>query len=507
MSPPTAILICLLAPLVAGLAALAAGPRRKVAAGLATAAAAAGTAASLVIIAAVHGGEVPVVHFGNWPAPYGIAFAADGLAALMLAVSNFVTLAVTIYSWRGVSSFFRRRRFHVLILTLQFGVNGAFLTTDLFNLYVWFEVLLLSSFVLMSTVRGAEARAGAWRYVLLNLVSSLLFLGAAGIIYGKTGTLNMAHLATLFRGSEDSFLLLSSSALLFAAFAIKSALIPFSFWLPASYPHAPIAVSALFAGLLTKVGVYAFFRCFGLVFADGSSFAHQDVLLVLAIVTMVGGVLGAVAQDSMRRILSFHIISQVGYMILALALFTPLALAAGIFYIVHHIVVKTNLFLVAGLVEQHSGSSELSEARGVLRSFPFAAAVFAVAALSLAGLPPLSGFWAKFSLLEAALKAGAWWSTGAILLVGLLTLFSMLKIWTKVFWREPDDSPRESVTASMLVPGAVLALVTILLGVSAGPLFSFAEQAAASLLEPAGYIEAVLGANPPPVPTAISLQP
>lgn len=507
MTAATAILVCVLTPLVAALAALAAGSRRKVAASIATVASAIGTAASFVIIVEVGKGALPVVHLGNWPAPYGIAFAADGLTALMLGVSNFVTLAVTVFSWKGVSPFFLHRRFHVLILTLLLGVNGAFLTTDLFNLYVWFEVLLLSSFVLMSTVQGKEARAGAWRYVLLNLVSSILFLCAAGFIYGKTGTLNLAHLATVFRETDDNFLLLSSSALLFAAFAIKSSLIPFAFWLPASYPHAPIAVSALFAGLLTKVGVYAFFRCFGMVFADGTAFAHQEVLLVLGIVTMVGGVLGAVAQDSMRRILSFHIISQVGYMILALALFTPLAVAAGIFYIVHHIVVKTNLFLVAGLVERHAGSSELPKVQGVLRSFPLAAAVFAVAALSLAGLPPLSGFWAKFALLEAALKTGAWWSTAAILLVGLLTLFSMLKIWTNVFWREPDDSPKKAVTGSLLVPGVALALVTITLGVAAGPLFAYAEQAAASLMEPGAYIEAVLGPRPPSEPSTISMQP
>ncbi len=507
MTASAAIIVCLLAPLAAALASLAAGPRRRVAAALTTGAAALSTLAALVLVAASHRGLIPVVHLGGWPAPHGIALAADGLSALMLAVANLVTLAVVVYSWRGLSGFYHRRRFYPLLGTLLLGVNGAFLTTDLFNLYVWFEVLLLSSFVLMSSNPSGEARAGAWRYVLLNLLSSLFFLCAAGLLYGKTGTLNLAHLAALFRQSGDSFLLLSSSALLFAAFAIKAALVPFAFWLPASYPHAPIPVAALFAGLLTKVGVYAFFRCFGLVFAEPAGFAHREVLLPLALATMTIGVLGAVAQSDMRRILSFHIISQVGYMLLALALFTPLAVAAGIFYIVHHIIVKTNLFLVAGLVERHQGSSDLARARGLLRSFPAAAALFAVAALSLAGIPPLSGFWAKFSLLKASLDAGAYLSATVILGVGLLTLFSMLKIWTHVFWRSPSDSPAASRPVSLLAPCAALAALTIALGLGAAPLFQLAQNASRSLLDPRAYIESVLSSAPPAPGQTLTLQP
>lgn len=492
MTPATAILICLLAPLLGAPLALAARWRPRLASIVTIAAASLTTAASFALVLSVSRGEIPVIHVGNWPAPHGIALAADGLSALLLCIANLTALAVALYASSGLSDFFRRRQFSPLFLTLLLGVNGSFLTTDLFNLYVWFEVLLLSSFALMSTSRGPEARRGAWRYVVLNLISSLFFLSAAGLIYGKTGTLNFAHLATLMRESDDSFFILSSAALLFGAFAIKSALVPFAFWLPSSYPHAPIAISALFAGLLTKVGIYAFFRCFGLVFADGESFAHREVLLAVALLTMVAGVLGAVGQSDMRRILSFHIISQVGYMALALALFTPLALAAGIFYIVHHIAVKTNLFLVAGLVEHHRGSSELARTRGVMRSAPVLAILFAVPALSLAGIPPFSGFWAKFSLLNASLDSGAFWSAAAILLVGLCTLLSMLKIWNNVFWHEPSQSESNPTRFSLLIPSAGLALTTIAIGLFAGPLFELSEQAATSVLQPDSYIKAVL---------------
>ena len=252
----------------------------------------------------------------------------------------------------------------------------------------------------------------------------------------------------------------------------------------------------MFAGLLTKVGLYAFFRVFGMVFAIGDILPHQNVLMFLAILTMIGGVLGAVGQNDMRRILSFHIISQVGYMALALAIYTPLAIAAGIYYLVHHIVVKANLFLVTGLVEHHAGSSSLDTIRGVARSSPLIALLFAVPALSLAGLPPLSGFFAKFSLLQAALADSDWLAAIFVALVGILTIFSMLKIWRYLFWGQAEEGAAEARKApplSLAMTSGALALVTIFIGVAAGPVFGLAQTAAESLLNPQPYLDAVLG--------------
>lgn len=287
--------------------------------------------------------------------------------------------------------------------------------------------------------------------------------------------------------------------MLLGAFGIKAALIPLAFWLPSSYPILPPALSALFAGLLTKVGLYAMYRVFAMVFASGETFAHREVLFGLAILTMVGGVLGAVGQSSMRRILSFHIISQVGYMALALALFTPLALTAGIFYLVHHIVVKANLFLVAGLVEEHSGSSEVSRTQGVLHSSPIIALLFAIPALSLAGLPPLSGFFAKFALLRSSLEIDDSLAAVAIVAVGLLTIFSMLKIWRSIFWGTPEGE-RRSVRPTLLASSAALGVVTIIIGIACGPVFDLAQTAAEGLIDPSTYIDAVLGSGNPPAP-------
>ncbi|MFT6179312.1 MAG: multicomponent Na+:H+ antiporter subunit D [Paracoccaceae bacterium] len=455
-----------------------------------------GFASAIALVATTADGSVEALHVGNWPAPFGIVLVADGFAALMLAVCQLVLVASMIFSITTLPAHFKRRHLFPLLSTLSLGANGAFLTGDLFNLYVWFEVLLLSSFSIMAMVPGAAAKQATWRYVVINLVASLLFLIAAGLIYGKTGTLNFADLHLRFQSAQSSFLIESSTALLFGAFGIKAALIPLAFWLPKSYPQLPPALAALFAALLTKIGLYAFYRVFGMVLVVDGKFPHQDILFWLAIITMVGGVLGAIAQSDMRRILSFHIISQVGYMALALALFSPLAMAAGVFYLIHHIIVKGNLFLVTDLVEKHAGTSRLADLSGVVRSSPLIAALFAIPALSLAGLPPLSGFFAKFALLKAGLELHNWIAAVAIVSVGLLTIFSMLKIWVAVFWG-PAPSKKGTPPRINLATSATLALVTLAIGIGCGPFFELTQNAANSLTNPAAYLEAVLGAPNP----------
>jgi len=495
MNPELLILIALFTPLIGAIVALLLPTRPRAAAWTAIVASSITLAAGLALVQLSSDGSAHAIHAGNWKAPFGLVLVSDAFSAIMIAVSQLVILASLIFCAFTLPAHFHRRHIYPLILTLSMGTSGAFLTGDLFNLYVWFEVLLLSSFALMAMIRGEKGRAAAWRYVVINLVSSLLFLTAAGLIYGKTGTLNFAELRLRFAEAEASFLIDSSAALLFGAFGIKAALIPLAFWLPRSYPQLPPALSALFAGLLTKVGLYAFFRVFGMVFSNGTTFPHQDVLFIIAIITMVGGVLGAVAQGDMRRILSFHIISQVGYMALALAIFTPLALTAGIFYLGHHIIVKANLFLVTGLVERHVGSSDLGMVRGVARSSPLIALLFAVPALSLAGLPPLSGFFAKFALLNSSLSIHEWTAAAAIVLVGLLTVFSMLKIWRAVFWGEPAKSGPGPLKVLALTSG-ILSVITIAIGLAAGPLIDLAGQAANGLLNPEAYLDAVLHSQP-----------
>ena len=442
-----------------------------------------------------------VTQAGAWPAPFGISLVADRLAAAMVTISALVGLAVAIFATRDQQDGELCAMFAPLFHFLLLGVQGAFLTGDLFNLYVWFEVMLVSSFVLLTLGNRPAQLDGAIKYVVLNIVGSALFLTGAGLLYGKLGTLNLADIAVKLSEPHHADLLHTTGVLLLTAFGLKAGVFPLFFWLPASYHTPRVAVSAVFAGLLTKVGVYALMRAYTLFFAV--KFPDlQTLLIAIAALTMVTGVLGAAAHFEVRRILSFHIVSQIGYMVLGLALMTPLALAGAIFYLVHHIIVKTNLFLVAGIIQHLRGTGELAQLGGLLRRTPWLAALFFIPAFSLGGIPPLSGFWAKLAIVKAGLDAEAWFATAIALGVGVLTLFSMTKIWAEAFWKDAPAGPAHAASDSaplrtglrpLVVPVAALAGLTIAIGLAGGPLLAFSLRAADQLLAPAGYIAAVLG--------------
>jgi multicomponent Na+:H+ antiporter subunit D len=452
-------------------------------------------AAGLVLLRAVWHEGIIVSQAGNWPAPFGITLVADLLSAIMVVLTGMMGLAVAVYSLATIDPARERYGYHPLYHVMLMGVCGAFVTGDIFNLYVWFEVLLISSFVLMA-LGGEQAQLeGAIKYVTLNLLSSALFLAAIGILYGTAGTLNMADLALSLRRAESG-LVLTLAIMFLVAFGIKAAMFPLFAWLPASYHTPPVAVSAIFAGLLTKVGVYALIRVFTLMFTQEVPLTH-GLILAIAGLTMITGVLGAAAQNEFRRILSFHIVSQIGYMLMGLGLYTTLGLAGSIFYIAHHIIVKTNLFLVSGVSYWLKGSFELRKLGGLYRTHPFVGVLFLIPAMSLAGIPPLSGFWAKLILVRSGIEIGQYLIVGVALAVSLLTLFSMTKIWAEAFWKEapdPEERPVPAATWRGLVgPIAALAAVTVLIGAVAEPLFVLAFRAAEQLLDPAEYIRVVLG--------------
>ena len=448
---------------------------------------------------------IQVAQMGNWPAPYGITLIADRLSALMVMLTGVIGLMVALYSLASIDRPREAYGYHPLYHFLLMGVCGAFLTGDLFNLYVWFEVMLMASFVLMALGGERAQMAGALKYVTLNLMSSALFLAGLGILYGLAGTLNMADLAVKFatlNGSESRAVLTTLAMIFLVAFGIKAAMFPFFSWLPASYHTPPVAVSAVFAGLLTKVGVYALIRVFTLIFVQDPGYTHT-LILVLAGLTMFVGVLGAVAQSEFRRILSYLHVSQIGYMLMGLGLFTPLAVAGAVFYITHHVFVKTNLFLVSGVVERLSGTFELKRLGGLYQARPALAILFLIPALSLAGLPPLSGFFAKLSLIQAGLSVNQFLIVAVALVVSVLTLFSMMKIWNEAFWKPAATTSLElGIAASgangrrlytRLVPIAVLAGITLVIGLGAGPVFDYALGTGEQLMNPALYIQAVLG--------------
>jgi len=443
---------------------------------------------------------------GSWPAPFGITLVADLFSAIMVVMAGLVGSAVAVYSLAAMDKWRESFGYYPLLNILLMGVCGAFLTGDIFNLYVWFEVMLIASFVLIELGGEKAQLEGTVKYVTLNLMSSAFFLTAVAILYGVVGTLNMADLSLRLENVTPSDLKTTLAMLFFLAFGIKAAVFPLFFWLPASYHTPPAPVSAIFAGLLTKVGVYALIRVFTLLFAHDPPTTHKLILIVAGF-TMVTGVLGAVAQNEFRRILSFHIVSQVGYMIMGLGLFTPLALTGSIFYIMHHIIAKTNLFLISGAAYHLKGTYDLKKLGGLYGSAWFLSALFLIAAFALAGLPPLSGFWAKFILIKAGLDMADYTIVTIALAVGLLTLYSMTKIWNEAFWKDAPqtESPRrddfsagshEPSKKVLMLPIITLATLSVLIGLFVEPFLALATRAAEQLINPSEYIQCVLGGTP-----------
>jgi multicomponent Na+:H+ antiporter subunit D len=438
----------------------------------------------------------------GWKVPFGITIVVDMFSAIMLSIASFVGLMVNVYALENINTKKKEFGFFVFFHFLMMAVNGVFLAGDIFNLYVWFEVMLISSFVLLVLGNGKEQLIATVKYTLLSFIASAFLLVAVGMIYGMTGSLNMADVALYYQQNNGDPLLTVIAILFMLPFAIKAALFPLYFWLPASYHTPDISVIALFSGLLTKVAVYALIRCFTLIFINDIAYTHT-ILLVAAGFTMFSGVLGAASKMDMRRILSFHIISQIGYMVLGLALFTPLAIAGAIFYIIHNILAKTNLFLITGVVEKIKGSSSLKDISGLYQGFPILSILFLVAALSLAGLPPFSGFWAKFILIRAGFDEQEYFVITIALITGLLTLFSMMKIWVNAFWGKKQEGPERNLIKNerslfknnfrLLLPVILIALLTLFIGLFSIPLMKFSTIAAEQLMNPDGYIEAILG--------------
>ncbi|MDJ0764056.1 MAG: proton-conducting transporter membrane subunit [Myxococcota bacterium] len=484
------LLLPLLVPLlVAGLA-LTAWRRRRLQQILSLCGAAALLITAGLILAALQTSPLPVVRLGSWPAPVGIPLGADHLTALMLGLSALMT-AVTLVYLVGSPS---QGPFLVpLMMVTVLGVNGAFLTRDLFNLYVWFEVLLAGSFGLLVVTGGKLGREAAVKSLTLNLMGSLIFLLAVGVTYGLAGTLDMfelqQRLAVLH--AERPAAVTGVAMLLLAAFAIKAALFPFHFWLPASY-HVPSAgICALFAALLTKVGIYSLLRLLTLPF--GAVEGPETVLGVLAGLTMLVGVFGAVTRFEIKAILAWHSISQIGYMAAGFALLAApsvevrlAGLVATVFFVLHHGLVKPALFLVAGLVKQLQGSTDLGRLGGLHRSRPLLAVAFLLSALSLVGIPPLSGFWAKLGLVQALFQGGQGWLLAAALGASVVTLLSMVKIWSEAFWkplpeREESVSPVGAPPVGRWVATLGLVAVVTLLGLIPRPTLDLVEQAAVTL--------------------------
>lgn len=432
---------------------------------------------------------------GGWIAPFGIVLVVDHLSSLMLIVSSVIAFVISLYANQNLSDEIPLSRFYFFFFTLNMGVNGAFITGDVFNLYVWFEVMLISSFVLITLGKKKEQLEGGIKYLALNIIGSMLFLAGLGLLYGKTGTLNMAHLAEILKNDHQAALMNPSSVLFFVAFGIKAAVFPLYFWLPSSYHTPDITISSLFAGLLTKVGVYTLIRFFTLFFVQDQAFWH-NLLLIVAGFTMVSGGMAAASYYETRRILSYHIISQIGYMIMGLGIFTPLAIAGAIFFTIHNMIAKTGTFIAAGLIAKIKGTYELKDVGGLYKQNPLLAILFIIPAFALAGFPPISGFFAKFMLLKAGIESGQYLITAVALLTGFLTLYSMIKIWNEAFLKKQPEANTVTTHVKLsfadYLPLAILAAASLLMGIFASPIFEYVMEAGNQLFEPSEYINAVL---------------
>jgi len=441
------------------------------------------------------------IQAGGWEAPFGITFVADTLSATLVLLTSIAGLAVSSFSSASIIPARLRFGYFAIFHFLLLGLIGAFLTGDIFNLYVWFEIIIISSFVLI-TLGGEKAQIeGAVKYFTLNILASIIFLTAIAVLYGLAGSLNMADLAVLIPKIENRGLVKVAAILFLIGFGIKSAVFPLYFWLPASYHTPPSAVAAIFGGLLTKVGVYALIRVFTLIFVD--DVLLDEILIVIAVLTLFSGGIGALVQKNMRKVFSYLIICHIGFMIAGLGMFTELAIAGAIFYLIHDIVVKTNLFMISGIIYRIKGSNNIKSLGGLYKEYPKLSLLMTIPFFSLIGIPPLSGFWPKISLIVSSFNTQNYLVLGAVIFASFLTLIVMAKLWSEVFWKNPVDLPKREhflyfnkMTATrklqMLLPIVFLTGVSLYIGFGAESIQQLSARIAGELMNSQQYIEAVM---------------
>ncbi len=470
-------------------------------------------AIALALVRATRDGAAIATDIGSWPVGLSIIYAADGFAALLLvATSSVATIGVAFAIGRGED---RHPLFLALVHVMLAGAFGSLLTADLFNLFVNYEVMLIASYVLL-TLRGGrrQTRAGVI-YLAVSLLASTIFLVGIALLYGVLGTVSFGALAGA--GAADPRTTIGAGVVVVAV-AVKAGVVPMHGWLPRAYVECGPAVAALFSGLLTKVGVYTLFRLYSVVF-DGAP-DWRPLLLLAACVTMVVGVVGAIGRGDVRGILAFHMVSQVGYLILPLGLWTTAAVVGGLVYLLQYLAVKAALFMAAGAVETLTGTGSLTRLGGMVHTRPMLALAFLLPALALAGVPPTSGFVGKFLLIRAAFEADAFAVGAVAIVVSFFTLLSMIKIWNGVFWGEPTDevthehtegpvglavptgtlrpsSPATSPLVTrrrateLIAPALTIGVAALLVGIGAAGLIELVTPAAEALLAPDAYLEAV----------------
>lgn len=488
-------------PLLVGAVLLMFRHETKPQAGVALAGLAATLVGNMLLLARILDEGPVVMTMGRWLPPFGISFTADILGASLSLVATLVALVCAFYSTTDIGTIGRRYGFYPFLMLMMAGVSGSFLTGDIFNLYVWFEVFLISSFGLL--VLGSEHRQldGTTKYAILNLIGTTFFLTATALLYGVFGTLNMADIARKADSVREAAPLTTLAMFFLLAFGMKAAAFPVNFWLPASYHTPRIVTAALFGGVLTKVGVYALLRTLVMLFPPERAIL-SGVIAWVAAGTMVIGIMGALSQTDLRRVLGFVVISSVGIMLAGLALGSAEGLAGSIFYAFHSMIVMAALYLLAGVMNGIGGSYSLRTLSGLYSAHPMIAAFALLLMLSAAGLPPASGLWPKVMLVRASLDVGQPWLALAVLATGFLTTLALGRVFILAIWRERADAAPMAAASTTPLLGylalAALALPMLFMGVYPQPVIELAERAAAGILDASAYIDTVFpeGARP-----------
>ncbi|MCP3760803.1 Na+/H+ antiporter subunit D [Domibacillus sp. A3M-37] len=456
-------------------------------------ASAATVASAWTVMLKVKSEGIQTVDMGSWPAPFGITLVSDMLSILLVLTASVITLCVVLYSFRSIGSGREAFYYYPIVQFLLLGVNGSFTTGDIFNLFVFFEIMLMSSYVLI-VIGGTKVQLReSIKYILVNVISSAIFVIAVGYLYSVTGSLNMAHISSRISEINDEPIITVLAILFLIVFGLKGGIFPLYFWLPGSYAAPPAPILALFGALLTKVGVYAILRTYTLFFYHDQPFTH-DILALLALLTMVAGSIGALAYKDVKQILIYNIIIAVGVLLFGIAVMTEESIAGTIFYLVHDMIIKAGLFLLGGIMIYITGTSDLNKMGGLIRQYPSLGWTFLIASFALAGIPPLSGFTGKLLIVRAGFETGEYVGAIVVLLSSLAVLYSVVNLFMDVFWKKPEIPLPETKkqTASLFIPAAALVILSVLYGVGTEAVYPYVMQAVEALIHPEIYIDAVL---------------
>ncbi len=452
-----------------------------------------GTAASAgMILYQVRTEGIQTLHMGGWLPPHGIIFVADMLAALLVLVTTIVGAFCLFYSFGTVGEQRERYYYYTFFQFLLVGVNGSFLTGDLFNLFVCFEVMLISSYALIVLGGTKRQLRETLKYILINILSSTLFVAAVAYLYGVVGTLNMADLSLRVAEAGQEGVLNVIAILFMIVFSLKAGLFLF-FWLPGSYSVPPAAVSALFGALLTKVGLYALIRTFTLVFYHDPVITHSWIAWMAA-ATIILGAFGAIAYSDVQRIINYNVVITVGFIAFGLSVTTKTAMDGVVFYLLHDMVAKAMLFILGGLIVHVTGTSQLKEMGGMIKRHPAMGWMLFITALGIAGIPPLSGFAGKLLIIQGGLQEHYFWLTGIAVASSFIVLYSLVRLFISAFWGEEklSSNPQTVLSKGMLLSAGGLFIIMILMGLGSEWVYRVVSEAGNTLMNPEIYINAVL---------------